>query len=128
MAVDFRLCHVFHPEEREGLEENAVFVWHVRMWYRDPVWPRARKNRPREIDRMLDVAVLDVLPDVIDNHRSTIVFGLSRRGPEMRQADRMWMLLEFRCRKVGNVDCNGLVVQRFEQRRLIDDAVARKVQ
>ena len=28
MAVDFRLCHVFHPEE---LEENTVFVWPVRM-------------------------------------------------------------------------------------------------
>ena len=95
--VDQRVGHVaarlvdhvvdVEPGLRHRGRDLAEHVGHVGIRDRDAEGRLARHRHRREVDRVDDVAVLEVVAQLVDHHHRAVVLGLARRGAEVRQRD-----------------------------------------
>ena len=89
---------------------------------------RTRQHDFREVDAVLDVAVLEVVLDGVGHHDRAVVFGFVGRGAEVRQRDDLGVILERVGREVADVALQAGVVERGDDGLFVDDRRAREIQ
>ena len=75
------------PGLRHRGRDLAEHVGHVGVGDRHAVGRLARHRHLREVDRVGDVAVLEVVAQLVDDHHRAVVLGLARRRAQVRQRD-----------------------------------------
>ncbi len=76
----------------------------------------------------MDVAVLQPGADLLGDHDGAVLLRFAGRGADVRQGDHPRMVLQEIARKVTHIGVEGPRIQGRHGRRVVDDAVARKVQ
>ena len=71
----------------ERVRNAAQHVGHVGVGDRQAIGRLARHRRVGEVDRVLQVAVLEVIAQLVDHHHRGVVLGLAGRGAEVGQRD-----------------------------------------
>ena len=90
--------------------------------------PGARHARVREIHRVLHVAVLQELAQLVGDHHRAVLLGFAGRCAQVRQRDHARVAEQVGLREVGHVAPDTAVGEPVAQRARIDDALSREVQ
>ena len=88
----------------------------------------ARHRDRREVHRVRDVAVVDVVLHLVDGHHRAVVLALRRRGAEVRDRQHVFDAEQRVVREVGRVGRHAPAFERRQQRRRVDELAAREVQ
>ena len=86
--------------------DRSQFIFHYR--YLNDAIPPARRDRIGEIDGIADVAVLQVIADLVGNHLGAVVLGFTSAGTEVGQRNGARVAMDRRAREIAHITAQPL--------------------
>ncbi len=81
-----------------------------------------------EVDRVGDVAVLQVVAQLVGHHDGAVVLGLARAGAQVRQRDDTGVAQQRRAGEIADVAAELPGIERAEHGGFVDHAFAREIE
>ena len=120
------VAHILDVAANSG-GDGRDHVRDVLVDHADAVAAFVRNLEVREVDRVADGALLEVLGNLVNGHLSAVVLALRRGCTQMRERDGILLLEDLVGSKVGNVCCNLAALECLRHCLGVNQLAARKV-